>query len=260
MRPAHVALLAAVLLAAPIAARARVVQADEAPSSGGGAGMGASSSRAPAGGRVAGGYAARVRMPPPERIPPLTRAELLRTLERARREMQTCADDAGLRGANVTARITRDGALRMTVRGRPRDAGAEACIDLVARRHVTPLMSRYRIARSVSASIRLGSGPRPPAPPPRPPASVDERELHDRIDASSGTLRRCLDEAYPGMTGTVTLRVAAHRDGTMTLEGASLPPGVPAGPMLVCLQGEVARLRVTAGSERSVTHDLHLGR
>lgn len=256
MRPTHLLVLVS-LLALPtgaLADRAAEAEVVAPPSGGGGAGMGASSSR----GRIAGGYAVRR---PPDPIPTLTRDELRLALERARVEMQACADGEALRGANVTARISRDAALRLTVRGRPRNAAAETCIDTAARRHVTPLLSRP-IARAVSATVRLGgSGPRPPAPPPpRPPVGADEREIHDRLDASSGSLRRCLDEAYPGMTGTVTLRVAAHRDGTMTLEGASLPTGVPAGPMLVCLQGEVSRLHVTAGTERSATHALHLGR
>jgi|GEM_PF-3046777 len=240
----------------PAEAEAELIEpfADDSP------GTGARSSRA-AGGRVAGGYAGVRARRVPDPIPGLTRDELRLALERARLEMQACADGAGLRGANITARISRDAALRLTVRGRPRDTGAEMCIDTAARRHVTPLLSRP-ITRALSATVRLGaSGPRPPSPPPpRPPVGVDEREIHDRIDASSGSLRRCLDEAYPGLTGTVTLRVAAHRDGTMTLESASLPPGVAAGPMLVCLQSEVSRLHVTAGAERRATHDLHLGR
>lgn len=203
---------------------------------------------------------ARRRWVPPEPVPPVTNGELRAALERARPEMQACLDTSGLRGGTVRARISRDAALRFTIRSRPRDAEAEGCVETAARRHVTPLLSRP-IARALSASVRLGStGPRPPLPPPPPPGGGDDREIHERLNASSGTLRRCLDEAFPGMTGTVTLRVVAHRDGSMVLEGASLPPGVPAGPMLVCLQNEVLHLRVSAGSERSVTHDLSLGR
>lgn len=263
MRPTRLALVVLVaLFAFPGGALADRPAQSEAelrvpPSGGGGGadGMGASTSRRA---RIVGGYAVRRRPGP---VPGLTRDELRLALERARAEMQACADGEALRGASVTARISRDAALRLTVRGRPRNTAAEACIDTAARRHVTPLLSRP-ITRTVSASVRLGrSGPRPPSPPPpHPPLGADEREIHDRLDASSGSLRRCLDEAYPGMTGTVTLRVAAHRDGTMTLEGASLPTGIPAGPMLVCLQGEVCRLHVTAGAERSATHALHLGR
>jgi hypothetical protein len=215
---------------------------------GGGSGAGASSGMAR-------------RWIPPEPVPPVTNSELRAALERARPEMQACIDTSGLRSGTVRARISRDAALRLTIRSRPRDAAAEACVETAARRHVTALLSRP-IARALSASVRLGSaGPRPPVvPPPPPPVGADDREIHERLNASSGTLRRCLDEAFPGMTGTVSLRVVAHRDGSMVLEGASLPPGVPAGPMLVCLQNEVLHLRVSAGGERSVTHDLFLGR
>jgi hypothetical protein len=111
--------------------------------------------------------------------------------------------------------------------------------------------------RAVSASIRV----RAPSAPPRPaPPPGDERELHDRLASADGALRRCLGDAAPGVPGTVTLRVVAHRDGSMALEGAALPTGVPAGPMLVCLGAEVARLRVSPGGERSTSHELTLGR
>lgn len=206
-----------------------------------------------------GAGVARMRVPP-EPPSPLTTDELRAALERARPELQACLAAEGLRGGTLRARITRDASLRLTPRSRPRSDAAEACMDTAARRHVTPLLGRW-IRRTVSASIRMGRGGtvRPPDPPP-PPATTDAREVHDRLSASEGSLRRCLDDAYPGMAGTVTLRVVAHRDGSMALEGVSLPTGVPAGPMLVCLQNEVAHLRVTAGGERAVSHDVHLGR
>lgn len=213
---------------------------------------------APPSGRGAGsaGAVARMRVPPD---PPVVTNDLRAALERARPEMQACLDAAGLRGGTVRARISRDAALRLTIRSRPRDGAAEACVEIAAQRHVTPLLARP-ISRALSASIRLGSRPRPPVSPPPPSGDGGDREVHSRIDASSGLLRRCLDDAFPGLTGAVTLGVVAHRDGSMVLESASLPPGVPAGPMLVCLQNEVLHLRVSAGSERRVTHALTLGR
>lgn len=214
----------------------------------------------PGGGSGAGVVARRPWIAPPPPEPPLTNADVRAALERARPELMQCLDTEALRGGSVRARITRDAALRITPRSRPRSTGAEACMDLAARRHLTPLLSRF-IRRGVSGTIRLGGGVvGPPPPPPPPPPTGDARELRDRLDVAQGSLRRCLDEAYPGMTGTVTLRVVAHRDGSMVLEGASLPPGVPAGPMLVCLQNEVAHLRVSAGGERATSYELRLGR
>lgn len=251
MRPFAIAASIMLLVATPVRADRALSEPELAA---------ATRSAPPSGGGAAGAPAAR-RMPPVP-PPPADDAELRAALERARPEMQACIDAVMVRGgATVRARISRDAALRLTIRARPRrDAAVEGCIDTAARRHVTPLLGRP-LRRALSASIRLGAtSVRPPDPPPPRPPAGDAREVHDALDAWSGSLRRCLDAASPGLTGTVTLRVVAHRDGSMVLESASLPPGVPAGPMLVCLQNEVAHVRVSEGGERSVSHDLTLGR
>jgi hypothetical protein len=240
-------LLITLITCAPALAHARRVVVTEREAPGASVPGGAASSMA------ADPYRTPGRRTPARRLD-LDTASLRRALTRAQPELERCLAEAGVRSGTVRARITRDAAMRITPRSRPRSDAAEACMDLAARRHLTPLLGTP-VRRAVTASIRV----RAPSAPPPPPAG-DERELRDRLSSADGALRSCLGDAAPGVPGTVTLRVVAHRDGSMALESAALPTGVPAGPMLVCLQSEVARLRVSPGGERSTSHELLLGR
>ena len=85
--------------------------------------------------------------------------------------------------------------------------------------------------------------------------------MHQRLDIATSALLRCLADAAPGVVGTVTLRVHARPDGSLVLEGVSMPPGVTAGPALVCMGDVVSRIRVPAGGgDRDVSHPIALGR
>ena len=211
------------------------------------------------------GPGARIRIPPPLPDPPLTSAMLEDSLRAAQPEMEACGGASGVPRGSVRARVSRDGALTLRVRIRPADAAIERCLDTAARRHLVALLSSHGVARAVRATVRFGRGgtgpPRPPPPLPPPPGPVDEAIVHQRLDIATSALRRCLADAAPGVVGTVTLRVHARSDGFLVLEGVSMPPGVTAGPALVCMGDVVGRVRVPAGGgERDVSHPMTLGR
>lgn len=209
---------------------------------------------------IAGGMSRR--RVPPTPAPPLTTEVLEDTLRAAQSDMEACLGGRG--SASVRARVGRDGALTLRVRLRPADDVTEACIDTAARRRLLPLLSIHTIRRAVSATVRIGRrGSTPPVPPPPGPGpgTVDEAIVHARLDVATSALMRCLADAAPGVVGTVTLSVHARSDGALVLEGVSMPPGVTAGPALVCMGDVVSRVRVPeGGGDRDVSHPIALGR
>lgn len=57
------------------------------------------------------------------------------------------------------------------------------------------------------------------------------------------------------------VRVVVAPNGALELLGVDLPPGVGSGPVLTCLRGVVARVRVPAPpSARTIEHTLSLAR
>lgn len=86
-------------------------------------------------------------------------AELEGVLESARPELEACIGDAAVRALVVRARVSRNAALGLRVRARPRAPEVEACADTVVRRYLVALLEQ-RIPRPISATLRV----RPPAP------------------------------------------------------------------------------------------------
>jgi hypothetical protein len=217
----------------------------------------------PSGGQATAGAPARVIMPPD----PLGDVELASALGRSRPDVEACLQRNGLaHGARISVRIDRRSRLTIRVALSPRDAAIEACVDVAVRRHVQPLQSRP-IVRPVLARLRAGVFPTPlPLPPPPPPPTwpagrYDESQVHGALDAMRASLLECVPDAGAGVIGRVRLRVVVHPDGSMTLMGVELPPGLhrSAAP-LSCLAGRVAWLRIAAPpADRRVVHDLDLG-
>lgn len=214
---------------------------------------------------------AEVRVAPsPPPLPPrwVTLAELRAALVNARPDMEACLSPGSRTRGTVRARLSDRLGLTLSVTLAPTDDRARACVDTAARRWLVPLEGRGP-PRPVSASIRFGASgsaipPSPPRPlnPPSPPSNhYDEAHVHARLDAARGEFMRCLPVASTSAPGEVVLRFTVRPDGSLTLEGASLPAGVRAGAALDCLAAGVARVRVPGPSApRALTHVFALGR
>lgn len=247
-------ILVASLLAAPALAR-RMQMADMAPDAeltvpSGQAGMGAP-----------------VMIRPPVPPPPVTRAQLQAALGRARPDLVACLPASAGRPwqATVRASLSARRGLTLRVTLTPRDPAITACLDTAARRWLVPLEGR-NLAGTITASIRVrGEGPPAPPTPPTPPGppsnSYDEGRVHAALDGQRNEVLRCLPTASTSTPGDIVLRTTVRTDGTIVLEGATLPSGVGAGPVLTCLAGVVSRTRVPSPpTTRAVTHVVTLGR
>lgn len=211
-----------------------------------------------------GGMPARRRMPP--RPPaPLTNAEVRRTLDLARGDISACLPDAMTHRVTVRATFTARGGLAVRVTLAPRNTAVSLCVDTAARRWLVPLETRV-VRGSVSATVQLGATRRPPITPPiTPPVTpgsnrYDDGHVRAALAARRDAMLRCLPVST-ATVGSLTLRVTARPDGTVVMEGATLPEGVGAGPVLVCLADVVSAVRVPSPpGPRSLTHVVSLGR
>jgi hypothetical protein len=238
-RTAPVLLGLALLNAFPAVANARAVALGAVDSS---------SSEAVAGAPVA--------IPVPRPPAFLTAAEVRATLERARGDLAACLpDSARHRRATVRATFSVRRGLALTVRATPREPAVEQCLDTAARRWLVPLEARPIGAR-LTASIQIRGVGSSVAPPPQPPPSrdYDEGLAHAALDARRAQILSCLP-ASTATPGDITLRLMVQTDGTLRLEGATLPAGVGGGPVLVCLSDVVASTRVLPPrTPRAVAH------
>jgi len=201
---------------------------------------------------------------PPTPPPPVPQAQLRATLARARPDVMACLP-AGPWRATVRATLSARRGLSLSVTTNPRDAAVRGCIDTAARRWLVPLEGR-NLAGTITATLQVRSAgppppPTPPVNPPPPSNSFDEGLVHARLDAQRNEILRCLPTASTSTPGDITLRLSVRTDGSMVLEGATLPSGVGGGPVLGCLSGVVGRTRVPAPpTTRAVTHIVTLGR
>ncbi len=198
--------------------------------------------------------------------PPLGQAELRLALERSRSDVEACLHQrpAG-RPLTLRARVRLDRAHRMSISIglRPRDPVIEACAETAIRRFVQPLQSRsIRSDATATLVVRSERAIPPPAPaPPPPPAHDSEAQVHAALNAIRASLIECVSDLSPATPGQMTLRLALHVDGSMTLVGVNLPSGVRGPGSLGCLSSRVAWLRVSPPmGERVIVHDVHLGR
>lgn len=210
------------------------------------------------------GAGAPVMIRPPHPPPVVTQAQLRATLARARPDLQACLPPGTWRGT-VRATLSARRGLSLAVSVTPRDAAVRACLDTAARRWLIPLEGR-NLAGTITASVQVRSSgpPPPPVPPVNPPPpnnSYDEGMVHARLDVQRNEILRCLPTASASTPGDITLRLSVRTDGTLVLEGATLPSGIGGGPVLSCLSGVVGRTRVPSPpTTRSVTHIVTLGR
>lgn len=204
---------------------------------------------------------------PPHPPPPVTQADMRAALTRARTDIVQCLPRGGR--ATVRARLSdRDGTV-VRVSVVPRSDDVETCVHTAATRWLLPLELRGRVVRTIAASMTYRAAgttppPNPPVPPPNPPPATnqyDEGLVHASLDRQRAGVLRCLPAASTSTPGDITLRLSVRTDGSMQLEGASLPSGVGGGPVLACLSGLVASTRVPSPpTTRSVTHIVTLGR
>jgi hypothetical protein len=207
---------------------------------------------------------APVMIRPPHPPPVLTTAQVRATLERARVDLAGCLPPT-LRPSRAVLRATfsRRGGLSLRVQVTPRDPAVVRCLDTAARRWLVPLEARP-IGATVTATIQVRGGgpPQPPPPPIQPPPpsnGYDEGLVHASLDARRAAILRCLP-ASTTTPGDITLRLTVQTNGSLQLEGATLPAGVGGGPVLVCLSGIVASTRVPSPpTPRAVVHIVTLG-
>ncbi len=220
---------------------------------------------APVGQGIAAGAPMMIR--PPHPPPVLTSAQVQAALNSARPDLEGCLPPSvrAVR-ASVRASLSRRGGLALRITLAPRDPAVSRCLDTAARRWLVPLEGRP-IGPTVSGSLRIvrgGSVPPPPHPPIQPPPpnnQYDEGLVHASLDRQRAQILRCLPVASTSTPGDITMRLSVRTDGSLVLEGASLPSGVGGGPVLTCLSGLVATTRVPSPpTTRSVTHIVTLGR
>ena len=203
-----------------------------------------------------------VRMPP---RPPilLTTDELRATLQRARPDLESCLEQAPRSRAALRVSLHVRRGLTVGVHVTPRNEAIRQCLDTAVRRWTTLLESRPLASRVVTASLRIGprTGLTPPPPPPPNNNTYDEAHVHEALNRRRFEILRCVPRLAPGTPGSIVLRTSVRPDGSLVLEGATLPSGLGDPAALVCLGELVARVRVPApDSVRSVTHALQLGR
>jgi hypothetical protein len=166
----------------------------------------------------------------------------------------------------VRATFSRRGGLSLRIQLTPRDPAVLRCLDTAARRWLVPLEARP-VGPTVTATMQVRGGgpprpplpPDPPVPPPPPTNSYDEGLVHASLDAQRMAILRCLPASTTTL-GDITLRLSVQTNGSLRLEGATLPAGVGGGPALVCLSNVVASTRVPSPpTPRSVTHVVTLG-
>jgi hypothetical protein len=203
------------------------------------------------------------RQPPPHPPRPnfLTAEELRTTLERARPDLTSCLTPASQR-ASVRVTLHQRRGLNVRVQVTPRNETVRQCLDTAARRWTTLLESRPLQTTSITASIRVASNSIAPPPPPPPNNNTyDEAHVHAALDRQRTEILRCVPRLSPGIPGSIVLRASVRPDGSVMLEGATLPSGLGDPNALVCLGELVSRVRVPAPSAvRSVTHTVQLGR
>ena len=216
----------------------------------------------PPGGGAASGAPVMIRPPHPPAV--LTAAQVRATLTRARGDLAACLPPSRRASrATVRATFSRRGGLSLRVQVTPRDPAVLRCLDTAARRWLVPLEARP-VGATVTASVEVRGGgpPPPPVPPIEPPPpsnNYDEGLVHASLDTQRAAILRCLP-ASTTTPGDITLRLTVQTNGSLQLEGATLPAGVGAGPVLVCLSGVVASTRVPSPpTPRSVTHIVTLG-
>lgn len=205
---------------------------------------------------IAADVIARRRVPPPSL---LTVAELRAALQNARPDLEGCLAQAPRARAVVRVSIHPRRGLAVSARVTPRDEPARQCLDTAARRWTTMLEGRP-MTGAISATIRVGPGVAIPPPPPNSNA-YDEAHVHAAIDRQRASVLACVPRLSPGTPGSIVLRMSVRSDGSLVLEGATLPSGLGDPNALVCLGSLVASVRVPApSSQRSVTHTMVLGR
>lgn len=210
------------------------------------------------------GAGAPMMIRPPHPPPVLTAAQVRTTLERSRADLAGCLPPT-LRPSRAVVRATfsRRGGLSLRIQLTPRDPAVLRCLDTAARRWLVPLEARP-IGPTVTASVQVRGGgppqpPQPPIQPPPPSNGYDEGLVHASLDARRMAILRCLP-ASTTTPGDITLRLTVQTNGSLQLEGATLPAGVGGGPVLVCLSSVVASTRVPSPpTPRSVTHIVTLG-
>ena len=202
------------------------------------------------------GVIARRRVPPPPAL--LTVAELRAALQNARPDLEGCLAQAPQARAVLRVSIHPRRGLAVSARVTPRDESARQCLDTAARRWTTMLEGRP-MTRVISATIRVGPGVVPPPPPNS--NDYDEAHVHAAINRQRASVLACVPRLSPGTPGSIVLRMSVRSDGSLVLEGATLPSGLGEPNALVCLGSLVASVRVPApSSQRSVTHTMELSR
>lgn len=197
---------------------------------------------------------------PPHPVPPLTVGELRAALQNARPDMETCTQGSRAR-ATVRVSIHPRRGLSVNARVSPMNESIRQCLDTVARRWTTVLDGRPMTA-AISASVRIGGAVVVPPPPPPPNNNVyDESHVHAALQRRREDALRCVPRLAPGTPGSIVLRMSVRPDGSLALEGATLPTGLGDPNAMVCLGSLVTEVRVPApSSQRSVTHTFELGR
>lgn len=199
--------------------------------------------------------------PHPMRVPPLlTVVELRTALQRARPDMDACTQGSRVR-ATVRVSIHPRRGISVSARVSPMNESIRQCLDTAARRWTTVLDGRPMTA-AISASVRIGGAVVVPPPPPPPNNNVyDESHVHVALQRRREDALRCVPRLAPGTPGSIVLRMSVRPDGSLALEGATLPSGLGDPNAMVCLGSLVAEVRVPApSSQRSVTHTFELGR
>ena len=206
------------------------------------------------------------RRPPPHPMPIpalLTVGELRAALQNARPDMEECTAQVVRTRALVRVSIHPRRGLTVNARVSPSNESVRQCLDIAARRWTIMLEGRP-MTGTISASLRIGpSGVGQPPPPPPPPNNnaYDDAHVHAALDRQRLSVLGCVPRLSPGTPGTIVLRMSVRPDGSLALEGATLPSGLGAPETLVCLGALVAAVRVPApSSQRSVTHTFQLGR
>ena len=212
---------------------------------------------------IAPSAGAVARRPPPHPMPIpelLTVGQLRAALRNARPDMEACAQGARVR-ATVRVTIHPRRGLSVNARVSPSDETVRQCLDTAARRWTTMLEGRP-MTGAISASVRIRGTVVVP-PPPTPPNNnvYDESHVHVALQRRREDALRCVPRLAPGTPGTIVLRMSVRPDGSLALEGATLPSGLGDPNAMVCLGSLVAELRVPAPpAQRSVTHTFELGR
>ena len=212
---------------------------------------------------VASSADAVARRPPPHPTPIpelLTVGQLRAALQNARPDMEACTQGSRTR-STVRVSIHPRRGLSVNARVSPSNETVRQCLDTAARRWTTMLEGRP-MTGAISASVRIG-GTVVVAPPPPPPNNnvYDESHVHAALQRRREDALRCVPRLAPGTPGSIVLRMSVRPDGSLALEGATLPSGLGDPNAMVCLGSLVAELRVPApSSQRSVTHTFELGR